>query len=147
MKWKYNMIFLFMLISVVSSEKLNAQYCLDFEYDKSGNRIELYVHSCGFEYKEHAREIVGDEEISEKTLNEVLLVYPNPTNGRIVVDINDNNDAESILYQIYNATGVLVQKGKCLVGQKIDITNNPTGVYLLRIIKGECVYSSVVLKL
>ena len=146
MKWKYNMIFLFMLVSVVSSEKLNAQYCLDFEYDKSGNMIEVYAHNCGLEFKEQTMELV-DEEISEKTLNEVLLVYPNPTNGRIVVDINDNNDAESILYQIYNATGVLVQKGKCLVGQKIDITNNPTGVYLLRIIKGEYVYSSVVVKL
>lgn len=143
MKWKYNMIFLFMLVSVVSSEKLNAQYCLDFEYDKSGNMIEVYTHNCGLEFKEQTMELV-DEEISEKTSNDIL-VYPNPTNGCFVVNIGDETD--DVLYQIYNATGVLVQKGGYSVNQKIDMTNNPTGVYLLRIIKGEYVYSSVVVKL
>ena len=143
MKWKYNMIFLFMLFSLVTSEKLIAQYCLDFKYDKSGNRIEMYAHNCGFEFKEQTREII-DEEISENTSNEIL-VYPNPTNGCFVVNISDETDA--VLYQIYNATGVLVQKGEYSANQKIDITNNHAGVYLLRIIKRECVYGCVVVKL
>ena len=143
MKWKYNMIFLFMLFSLFSSEKLAAQYCLDFKYDKSGNRTEVYAHNCGFEFKEQIREMV-DEEISEKNLSDIL-VYPNPTNGCFVVNIGDETDA--VLYQIYNAQGHLLQKGECLMNQKIDITNNPAGVYLLRIIKRECVYGCVVVKL
>ena len=69
MKWKYNLVFLFILSALALPEKLNAQHCLDFKYDKSGNRIEMFVHDCGFEYKEQTREMI-DEEISEEKINE-----------------------------------------------------------------------------
>lgn len=145
MKWKYNLVFLFILSALALPEKLNAQHCLDFKYDKSGNRIEMFVHDCGFEYKEQTREMI-DEEISEEKINEDLLVYPNPNKGSFMVDIKDNNE-ETSSYLVFDATGTLVQKGECSINQMVDITNNPAGVYLLRIIKGEYVYSRVVVKL
>jgi hypothetical protein len=145
MKWKYNLVFLFILSALALPEKLNAQHCLDFKYDKSGNRIEMFVHDCGFEYKEQTREMI-DEEISEENINEDLLVYPNPNKGSFMVDIKDNNE-ETASYLVFDATGTLVQKGECSINQMVDITNNPAGVYLLRIIKGEYVYSRVVVKL
>lgn len=139
------MVFLFILLALALPEKLNAQYCLDFKYDKSGNRIEMFVHNCGLEYNGQTREMI-DEEISEKKISEDLLVYPNPNNGCFVVDIK-NNDVETTLYLLFNATGTLVQKGECSNNHNIDITNNPAGMYLLRIIKGDKVYSRVVVKL
>lgn len=139
------MIFLFMLFSLISSGKINAQYCLDFKYDKSGNRTEMYAHDCGFEYKEHTREIV-DEEMSEKTSSEDLFVYPNPNNGVFVVNVRDR-EAETVSYQIYNTTGILVQNGECSVNQNIDMANNPAGVYLLRIIIEKYACSCIVVKL
>lgn len=145
MKWKYNLVFLFILSALALPEKLNAQHCLGFKYDKSGNRIEMFVHDCGFEYKEQTREMI-DEEISEEKINEDLLVYPNPNKGSFMVDIKDNNE-ETTSYLVFDATGTLVQKGECSINQMVDITNNPAGVYLLRIIKGEYVYSRVVVKL
>ncbi len=145
MKWKYNLVFLFILSALALPEKLNAQHCLDFKYDKSGNRIEMFVHDCGFEYKEQTREMI-DEEISEEKINEDLLVYPNPNKGSFMVDIKDNNE-ETASYLVFDATGTLVQKGECSINQMVDITNNPAGMYLLRIIKGEYVYSRVVVKL
>lgn len=145
MKWKYNLVFLFILSALALPEKLNAQHCLDFKYDKSGNRIEMFVHDCGFEYKEQTREMI-DEEISEEKINEDLLVYPNPNKGSFMVDIKDNNEVTAS-YLVFDATGTLVQKGECSINQMVDITNNPAGVYLLRIIKGEYVYSRVVVKL
>ena len=63
-----------------------------------------------------------------------------------VFDIK-NNDVETTLYLLFNATGTLVQKGECSNNHNIDITNNPAGMYLLRIIKGDKVYSRVVVKL
>ena len=145
MKWKYNVIFLFMLFSLALPEKLNAQYCLDFKYDKSGNRTEVYAHNCGFEYKELSREM-GDEEISVEIESEGLLVYPNPNDGCFVVCL-ENDDIENASYQIFSTTGMLVQNGKCSMNHKINITDNPAGVYLLRIIKGDSEYSCVVVKL
>jgi hypothetical protein len=108
MKWKYNLVFLFILSALALPEKLNAQHCLDFKYDKSGNRIEMFVHDCGFEYKEQTREMI-DEEISEEKINEDLLVYPNPNKGSFMVDIKDNNE-ETASYLVFDATGTLVQK-------------------------------------
>ena len=145
MKWKYNMIFLFMLFSFALSEKLNAQYCLDFKYDESGNRIEVYAHDCGFEYRDLSREIES-EEISEKILSDGLSVFPNPNDGEFVIGL-ENDGIEDASYQVFNAMGILVQDGKCSMNHKVDITNNPAGVYLLRIIKGGKVYACVVLKL
>ena len=139
------MIFLFMLFSFVLSEKLNAQYCLDFKYDESGNRIEVYAHNCGFEYKELTRERES-EEISEKILRNSLSVYPNPNDGIFMADL-DSDDIGNASYQIFNAMGILLQDGRYSINHKIDITNNPAGMYLLRIIKGGDVYACVVVKL
>ena len=139
------MIFLFMLFSFVLSEKLNAQYCLDFKYDESGNRIEVYAHNCGFEYKELTRERES-EEISEKILRNSLSVYPNPNDGIFMADL-DSDDIGNASYQIFNAMGILLQDGRYSINHKIDINNNPAGMYLLRIIKGGDVYACVVVKL
>ena len=59
-----------------------------------------------------------------------------------------NNDYDlSAVYQIYDNKGVLVKTYNYVGNQEIDISNNPAGVYLLRIIKGESVCSKVVVKL
>ena len=110
MKWKYNVIFLFMLFSLALPEKLNAQYCLDFKYDKSGNRTEVYAHNCGFEYKELSREM-GDEEISVEIESEGLLVYPNPNDGCFVVCL-ENDDIDSPAQSLHR---MYVHRGHALV--------------------------------
>lgn len=133
--------FLLVLSALALSEKLNAQYCLDFKYDESGNRIEVYAHNCGSEYKELSREVISEEIISEG-----LFVYPNPSDGVFVVNIKNDDDG-SAMYQVFNATGILVQNGMCAINREIDISNNPAGMYLLRIIKGDSMWSCVVVKL
>ena len=145
MKWKYKVMFLLVLSALALSEKLNAQYCLDFKYDESGNRIEVYAHNCGSEYKELSRE-VESEVISEEIISEGLFVYPNPSDGVFVVNIK-NDDYGSAVYQVFNAKGILVQNGMCAINREIDMSNNPAGVYLLRIIKGDSMWSCVVVKL
>lgn len=133
--------FLLVLSALALSEKLNAQYCLDFKYDESGNRIEVYAHNCGSEYKELSREVISEEIISEG-----LFVYPNPSDGVFVVNIKNDDDG-SAMYQVFNAKGILVQDGMCAINREIDISNNPAGMYLLRIIKGDSMWSCVVVKL
>ena len=144
MKWKYKLKFLLILFALSITENLNAQYCLDFKYDESGNRIEVYAHNYGFEYKVLSREMES-EETSEKILKNCLSVYPNPNDGIFMVDLDD--DIVNASYQILDATGIMVQEGRCPMNHNIDMNDNPAGVYLLRIIKGVSVYSCVVVKL
>ena len=71
-------------------------------------------------------------------------MYPNPNEGVFDISVDDE---ESIVVQIYNVNGVMV-KNECLSeDKKMDITDNPAGIYLLRIIKGDDVCSRIVVKL
>lgn len=146
MEWKYKKIFLLILLSLVCYPQINAQNCLTFRYDDSGNRIEMLVGNCGFEYKEETRNTT--EEISVNSINEDLLVYPNPNKGIFKVQLNDEpTDMHSAVVQIYNNAGVMIKEDRLIDNLQIDITNNPAGAYLLRIIKDESVYNCVVVKL
>lgn len=135
-----------LLLCLVCSVKCYSQQCLYFKYDKSGNRIESYEGNCGSEYKYQTRELANNEEISESEEQQELSVYPNPNNGIFRIMINNDDDLSAV-YQIYDNKGVLVKTDNYVGNQEIDISNNPAGVYLLRIIKGESVCSKVVVKL
>ncbi len=138
--------FLFVLLCLVCSSKINAQKCLTFRYDDSGNRTEMLVGNCGFEYKEQA--VKATEEISANDISDDLSVYPNPTKGIFMVRMDNNeSDVNSVVVQIYNNAGVMVKEDRLMENQQIDITNNPAGAYLLRIIKDDSVYNCVVVKL
>ena len=68
MEWKYKKIFLLVLLCLVLFPKMNAQNCLTFRYDDSGNRMEMLVGNCGFEYKEQVRDAMV--EMSIDNMNE-----------------------------------------------------------------------------
>lgn len=62
------------------------------------------------------------------SLNELsasdVSIYPNPTKGLLVIDADVTN------YQIINTLGETVQEG---VSNQVDITNLPTGIYVINI--------------
>lgn len=137
------MIFLLLSLCLVRAERVYSQNCVTMRYDEDGNRISMLVHQCGSEYKSQDQRIIADEEISING-NQELYVYPNPNEGLFDISVDDE---ESIVIQIYNVNGVMV-KNECLSeDKKMDITDNPAGVYLLRIIKGDDVCSRIVVKL
>ena len=83
---------------------------------------------------------------SEEIISEGWFVYPNPSDGVFVVNVKTDDDG-SAMYQVFNAKGILVQNGMCAINREIDMSNNPAGMYLLRIIKGDSMWSCVVVKL
>ena len=148
MEWKYELIFLSILLCLVVPENLFAQDCLTFKYDETGSRVETIISACDTEYKEQKRDMmVGEISEREMTTDGNLAVYPNPSNGIFTIMLDDDYiNAEQAGYEMYNNIGVLVKKDELIDETKIDITNNPAGVYLLRILKGDRVYSRVVVK-
>ena len=145
MEWKYTLIFLLVLLCLARMEKLYSQNCITMQYDKNGNRISMLVHECGSEYKSRGVYNIINNEIFKYEDNLELLIYPNPNEGKFKIMIE--NGEEPIVFQIYNINGVMV-KNECLSDDyEIDITDNPSGVYLLRVIKGDSVYSRIIVKL
>jgi serine protease len=66
---------------------------------------------------------VGLKEITQATLD----IYPNPTNGILFI----NNPPKNSSYSLFSTLGELVQQG--VVSEKLDISKQPVGVYLLQI--------------
>jgi hypothetical protein len=63
-----------------------------------------------------------------------LTVYPNPTKGKVYVDIRNLNDPK-VIARVFNAAGAMVFSREFSTGGKIeiDLTGNVSGMYLLRL--------------
>jgi hypothetical protein len=63
-----------------------------------------------------------------------LTVYPNPTKGKVYVDIRNLNDPK-VIARVFNAAGAMVFSREFTTGGKIeiDLTGNVSGMYLLRL--------------
>jgi hypothetical protein len=68
----------------------------------------------------------------QKTKEEQLTVYPNPTNGAFTIESNAVNNNSS--FEIRDITGKVIQKGK-LSGNRttVDLSEYSSGIYLLRV--------------
>ena len=68
--------------------------------------------------------------------NEAIVLYPNPTNG--ILHLNGNiEDVKSVI--VYNALGMRV-------GDRMDLTGLPTGIYVIKIAVGENIFTQKVVK-
>lgn len=149
MKWKYIMIFLMGLLCLVSSEELYSQHCFKMSYDKNGNRITFKVTDCSICIRGSAD---ANDELDAKYENDSngeddLFVYPNPNEGKFRVEINSEEENSSFQVFVYDNKGVLVYERETNESIDVDISNNPAGAYLLRIIRDDNVRSVVVVKL
>ena len=72
-------------------------------------------------------------------------VYPNPNNG--IFSIKTSEDYNEAELQVYNNKGVLLSRFQISGEKEIDISDKPSGIYLLRLIEGDEVRSVVVVKL
>lgn len=139
------MVFLILLLCLESAIDLSAQYCVSLKYDNNGNRIFFQALNCNYEFRQETADDTKDEEMSEHYEEDDLSVYPNPNDGKFKVKAE--NEGNVMGFQVFDNKGVLIRNGMLVEEADIDITNHPAGVYLLRIIKDDGVYSRMVLKL
>ncbi|MEN8226608.1 MAG: DUF4465 domain-containing protein [Bacteroidota bacterium] len=73
-----------------------------------------------------------------------MLVYPNPSSGKIVIE---SGTAELMDVSIYTLTGIMVYENlKVVSGQTIDFSYQPSGAYILRIRHSAGVVSKMIHK-
>jgi len=129
---------------------LNSQ-TISYRYDNSGNRVErdIIEYSSQQAKKRQVNDtITTDEkqEIQDAIENEnkkyeddlfqekKVIIYPNPTRGQLVVEIQNYDTETSGEISIYTTSGFLLEK-KAINSSNIplDIGNQPDGMYLLLI--------------
>jgi lipoprotein-anchoring transpeptidase ErfK/SrfK len=116
---------------------LQAQNRVVFSYDAAGNRISRTIVLAPRSTP------VAEEEEKQEVLTEMLAdikvkIYPNPTTGLVTVEISNLPKGETANIWLYAMAGQLIgtyKDAKNVI--RVDISNRPAGVYVMKIVAGK----------
>lgn len=122
----------FILLSVLGiiCHSAASPQTIGYGYDSSGNRIskEIVVE------KKKTQKYASDEYVMEFLSKKEVRIYPNPTDGRMTIEIPGYEKGDTGKACIYSMSGTLVKT--CDIADTvthIDITNCANGLYILTI--------------
>ncbi|PCI93425.1 MAG: hypothetical protein COB15_16450 [Flavobacteriales bacterium] len=122
----------------------------DFKaYDGAISHLYLDVLHCPTNSSSNYDGVMPEQRIGETKQDEVIvvndvLIYPNPSKGIFNIEVLDGNDAS---IEIYNLQGQkVVEFFKLASKSKIDLSNQPDGIYLVRVISEDNVVVERIIK-
>ncbi len=142
------------IIAILAIASLNSYaQSIEYTYDDAGNRTSRKVMPAApesvQETTEKNKEVTDvNEELTEENKKETevyedlvaekqLRIYPNPTRGKLAVEIVNYNLNESGSIQVFDMAGRMVHNTRVLSqNMEIDITSEPAGSYIMVIVIG-----------
>lgn len=122
---------LFLLFPLLST----AQTRITYKYDAAGNRVnrEITIQSPKSVAKRNA--VNHDDTSFSDVLHEhTIKIYPNPTDGLLKVYVSGLQNTDKCSFGIYTTQGVRIMADDVHADKfEINISNQPAGIYLLRI--------------
>ena len=127
--------------SFILSYTISGQSPVTYNYDNNGNRLTRSITlkkstaSSDSIFEDKSKKEIYKDEIGEVRIR----IFPNPTKGILLVEISGVTTERLIEYSLYNSSGKFLKKQK-FYGPlfTIDLTNHPSGIYILRLsTKGE----------
>lgn len=114
-----------------------AQTTVEFTYDNSGNRITRTVIGL-------KSATIGDGELSEQALKPIedqvglqeTRIYPNPTKGLIRIDF-PTMESQEASFRVYDSHGKLIIQQSASTSNQVDLSNYPSGFYIMVIRIGQ----------
>jgi hypothetical protein len=135
---KRTLILLLLLGGLLSSYSVYAQNTVKFTYDNCGNRIKRILQLRKVE--ENGKNVEtknGYVSSANDSIGAVMVsLFPNPTEGRVTVSFSDNANAtiDAILTTI---AGDIIERQRFVGCQhEFDLSSQPAGIYLLKLISG-----------
>lgn len=103
-----------------------------YSYDASGNRIQSQK-----QIRLRDAENGSDQDtipLRESLSSHRITIYPNPTKGQFSVEITGSAIPDNSSISIYNLQGsVIYQNAEPDILNEIDLSSQPNGIYMLRI--------------
>lgn len=101
-----------------------------FQYDDSGNRISRHLE---VQKSTEADSVFINDKHPYPEAELEAIVYPNPTSGLITIEIAASED-NPVTYVIADQNGKLIETGQfSQCGYSINLSNQQTGIYFLRL--------------
>ncbi len=111
-----------------------------YQYDENGNRTARII-DLGKDLQTTTNfngSLQGEPELPkplQETLGEATVkIYPNPTQGLLILESQGFDMDKLPEYEVYTLSGSLLMRVEATENrQQIDLSNEPAGIYLLRI--------------
>lgn len=122
-------VFLMLLLS--SSLAVNAQQSMSFSYDDAGNRISrVMVLSKAIAKSDQA---VSSQSLFDEVGGKQVQISPNSSTGHVLVEMLGKSDC-AVNLSVCNASGMQVYSHPLQNGRlNVDLSSNPSGIYILTI--------------
>jgi hypothetical protein len=119
-----------------SCHSLFSQNRITFGYDKAGNRVSRVISMLK---SDAAEEMEAPTAIYSEVLEELeIKIYPNPTDGILFIELLNLPDNVLADMALYGLSGSLLDRKRDVnFSTEFNITNQPAGIYILRIIAGD----------
>jgi hypothetical protein len=112
---------------------------IHYDYDDSGNRVRRYIIPLksatvsDMDSLNHTGSTTKKEEFEDKLGETTIRIYPNPTRGELKVEISGVD--ETVAYWLFSRTGHLLEVKRQTSSQfTIDLSRDPSGMYILRLL-------------
>lgn len=114
---------------------LMAQSRIAYAYDAAGNRIRREIIMQAPKAKARLQAVDSEERAFSDMLNEHdIKIYPNPTYGLLKVSVYGLRSTDKCSMSLYTTKGAQIMANDVnKESLEINISNQPAGVYLLRI--------------
>ena len=128
---------LFIVFIVFFGTEAFCQTTLHYTYDAAGNRIERSIYLGGSKSGIMDESIIRQEEIikDDTFLPSTILIYPNPTDGLLQIEIIESGDGDSdFALLLTDSNGMQILRKKEEASRTIiDLSDQPAGLYILNI--------------
>lgn len=118
-------------LSIISQAQI---YQIKYTYDDAGNREKRQVIIVGKSNLALIDTTIVTEPITDWLNKMKISIYPNPTKGILIIDIANMPEDVSGDITIHNMEGKsLLKLNQLNSTNKLDLSDYPTGIYVLRI--------------
>ena len=123
--------------AMVCLQAIHSQNTVSYGYDAAGNRISRVIIFPPLKSDSESQDespVVYSEVLSDIEVK----IYPNPTTGLLKVEIRNLPEKQTAGIRLYNLSGKLVTSHKGITDfVNINISSQPPGIYLMKIVAGE----------